>query len=370
MDEYEKATGGGLLPVFDIAVAAHLYAFMGQSSNPNPRPFQAELAAETNTSAADAETLRALADDFNAARRGLARRVRRITIAIAVPAALVIGIAGLFAVTEVERRFGPGGLFPTVAGGFALWLLLILSLKVLTGEPIRLLEIAFRRDLAPSLFPFVARFQFYDGGRPSEMERLSRTRLFTFLDSTHSRTLTGAFEGLPFVMTRAALVRGRVKVAGINRQMNAFEGVVVRLPPPVAFSGTLLLRSHAPDGFQLPPDPVRGKGQLVKSGDAELDKRVTLYSDRPDVHVSALAKLRQATVAMMDSGAYPRVHLAITGEDCFVLLACSRGLFELPGLGRPVHVERDLLPIAADLRNILSDARVLRGAVAQSPPPN
>ncbi len=340
---------------------------MGQSTEQIFEPFRGTHDANAAMPAADIEKLRVLTEKYDATRVVEARRALRRMILLAIPITLVLGLVGLVAAALAERRFGPDGLFPAAGVTFGLWLLVMASLKFFIGGPVRLTELAFWRELMPALFAFVRRLDFYDGGCPSEIERLASTRLFTFLHSTHRRTLTGDFEGLPFMVTQTELVRGRVKVAGVRHQLKAFEGIVVRLPPPDAFSGTLLLRSRSPGGFQLPPDPSRGKCQLVTSGNAELDRRLTFFSDRPDAHVSIIERVRQMTVSIMETTPHQQLHLAITNADCFVLLAPSHGLVALPDLDTPIDVDRHLLPFAADLRNLLAVATAFRAAASPLP---
>ncbi len=368
MDSAFRECGSGTTRSFLTWLPGNPYMdFMGQATQQIAEHVGSESDAATGLPAVAIEKLTALASRYDAERLALARRARRRWRLFAIPTTLVAAIIGLAVVSAIEKRFGPVGMMAAAGGVFSLWLLLLALPAFFIREPARLAEATFRRDLTPALFPFVGRLQYYEGGRPSEMERLSKTRLFTFFHSEHRHTLTGDFEGLPFLVTQAELVRGHVKIGGTRRRAAAFAGILVRLPPPDGFGGTLLVRSLSVGGFHLPPDPVRGEARLFTSGDAELDRRLSLFSDRQEAHAPLAKAVGQTVVTMMDTGPHGQIHLAITEKDCFVLLTPSRGFLELPGLDTSIDVERHLVPAANDLHTLLITAKALR-AVAGSPP--
>ncbi len=356
-----------LLPVFDVTSQRRYMDFMGQATQEIPEHPHGERASTAPLPAVAIEKIAALTARYNGKRQILTRQARRRWWLYGLPTALVACVVGFIVVSAIEKRFGPVGMITAAGGVFSLWLFLLALPAFFIREPARLAEIAFRRELMPALFPFVGRLQFYEGGRPSEMERLSKTRLFTFFHSEHRHTLTGDFEGLPFLVTQAELVRGHVKVGGTRRRAAAFAGILIRLPPPDGFGGTLLVRSLSLGGFHLPPDPVRGEARFLTSGDAELDRRLRLFSDRQEAHAPLAKAVGYMVVSMMDVGPHRQLHLAINEEDCFVLLTPSRGIVELPRSGTSIDVDCHLLSAANDLRTLLITAKALR-AVASSPP--
>ena len=235
-----------------------------------------------------------------------------------------------------------------VAGGFV-WNFAV--------APAKRFQQHLRDRMLPLVFGFVDTVRYAHGATPDFIAGMPGKDFVPRTRNEHADMIAGVHEGLAFTLSETVLSQG----SGKSRE-TTFQGVIFHFEREQAFPG-LLLAARKPNAVQrFMRDLFSGSSlALVTSGNPEVDASHEFRTDRPD----AATPIVQGTLAKaLDylANVWPEgiVRIALSRNQCYLLVPSKKDFFELPPVGTPIDFDRHIRPMIRDLVTLLATAQLVR----------
>ncbi len=222
-------------------------------------------------------------------------------------------------------------------------------------KPARAFQQGLRDRMLPVIFGFVERVQYSKGTTPRYMERFPKEALMKYAIANHDDAVSGVYENLRFMLSETELTTG-----GKNKTV-LFKGVVFHFIRDISFPG-ILAATKRPGGFQKFVENFFSTGPLnvIESGDPRADashefRTNNITAAKPLIEGELVSALDYLSSVWRDDV----VRIALSGQECFLMVPSKKNFFELPDIAHDINFDRHVMPMIRDLVTLLVTARLV-----------
>lgn len=247
---------------------------------------------------------------------------RKKRFMMAVIAAVICVIAGIFIFFNVEGRLAGEAAGGCIAGAFAIWMWIKKSF-----------ELKIKRLIMPTLMKAMHGFKWLENPVVTAAD-ISACKIFPKADkagASFDDCFVGEYRGVPIAISECSYTIG----SGKNRK-TIFEGAVIRLKMNKNFEGLTVVRPKNV-GLRDVSDLKKSKLQEVKLEDVEFSKDYVVYStdqieSRYLLTTAFMDRFRDITMAFCSFYSF----CSFYGDSVYIAPYCTSDLFNLCSLTKPV----------------------------------
>jgi hypothetical protein len=226
----------------------------------------------------------------------------------------------------------------------------------LRRKPATDLQQSFRHHLLPIIFGFVTDIGYRHGVRPASFDRLPTDATGSFDLEEFDDVISGKYEGFPFELYETHLTHKEGK-----SNATRFKGVVLAFEQIKPFPGLLVAARKAGKVPQFFRGLFGNDLSAVESGVPRLDSLYEFRTDNVDAAQPLVTgRLARALQWLGETWPDEPARVALRGPDGFLLLPFEKNLFELPDISTPLHYNKHIEPIVADMAALLATAALVR----------
>lgn len=223
-------------------------------------------------------------------------------------------------------------------------------------EPARRFQQDLRQRLFPVIFGFIPDFRYATGLPPRFLPRFEQTKLLAWQSARHDDGFSGAHDGLEVELSETEFFIG----FGKNKS-SLFKGLILHIRRQSAFDGVLLAQQKANAVQRFFRDLFGTELRSVGSGLASVDETHEFRTDREGPEQQRLSiEIAKALDWLQQFWRHGPAQIALTGNDCYLLLAAEADHFELPPIqSGDIDFDRDVLPLIKDMVTLLAIAHLI-----------
>ena len=222
--------------------------------------------------------------------------------------------------------------------------------------PARAFRQQLRNRLFPAIFGFIPEFRYTNGQPPRFLPGLERTGMLAWQSADHDDGFAGIHDGMAFELAETEFFTGSGK-----HKSSLFKGLIVHIRRQGSFGGLLLAQPKA-NALQRYFRDLFGKDlRTVSSGLAAVDATHEFRTDREGPEQQRLSiEMAKALDWLSSFWGHGPVQIALSGDDCYLLLAGKQNHFELPHIDAgDIVFDRDILPLIKDMVTLLAVAHLI-----------